>query len=225
MSLSDRFSPRTAPAQPEHGSPGWVVIVPVKSTEIGKSRLTDAAPDRAVLARALALDTISAAAAATAVERVIVVSEDPDIAAAVRRMRGVEVVREGDSRGLDAAIATGAAAAGPDSPRAALLGDLPALRPFDLDTALEAAEAVERGVVADAEGEGSTLVTARAGATWISAFGEDSFSRHKLLGCTPLDVPADSTLRRDVDTAEQLAAASALGLGERTAAVLASSAA
>lgn len=225
MSLSDRFSPRYSPAPAEHGSPGWVVIVPVKSSDVGKSRLSDAAPDRAALARALALDTIAAAAAATAVERVIVVTEDSDIAAAVRRMRTVDVVREGDTRGLDAAIATGAAAAGSDVPRAALLGDLPALRPFDLDTALEAAEAVERGVVADAEGEGSTLVTARAGATWLSAFGEDSFSRHKLLGCTPLDVPADSTLRRDVDTAEQLAAASALGLGERTAAVLASSAA
>jgi len=225
MSLSDRFSPRSSPAPAEHGSPGWVVIVPVKSSDVGKSRLSDAAPDRAALARALALDTIAAAAAATAVERVIVVTEDSDIAAAVRRMRTVDVVREGDTRGLDAAIATGAAAAGSDVPRAALLGDLPALRPFDLDTALEAAETVERGVVADAEGEGSTLVTARAGATWLSAFGEDSFSRHKLLGCTPLDVPADSTLRRDVDTAEQLAAASALGLGKRTAAVLASSAA
>ena len=225
MSLSDRFSPRSSPAPAEHGSPGWVVIVPVKSSDVGKSRLSDAAPDRAALARALALDTIAAAAAATAVERVIVVTEDSDIAAAVRRMRTVDVVREGDTRGLDAAIATGAAAAGSDVPRAALLGDLPALRPFDLDTALEAAETVERGVVADAEGEGSTLVTARAGATWLSAFGEDSFSRHKLLGCTPLDVPVDSTLRRDVDTAEQLAAASALGLGKRTAAVLASSAA
>ncbi|MFG6475973.1 2-phospho-L-lactate guanylyltransferase [Microbacterium sp. P06] len=225
MSLSDRFLPRTSPAQPEYGPSGWVVIVPVKPTAVGKSRLTDAAPNRAALARALALDTIVAAAAATAVQRVIVVTEDADIAAAVRRMPHVDVVREGDQRGLDAAIATGAAAAGPDTPRAALLGDLPALRPFDLDTALEAAEAVERGVVADAEGEGSTLVTARAGATWISAFGEDSFSRHKLLGCTPLDVPPDSTLRRDVDTAEQLAEASLLGLGARTAAVLGASAA
>jgi len=225
MSLSDRLSLRSSPAQSESAKPGWVIVVPVKSSDVGKSRLMDAAPDRSALARALALDTIVAAAAATAVDRVVVVTEDVDIAAAVRRMRAVEVVREGETRGLEAAIATGAAAAGTDVPRAALLGDLPALRPFDLDVALEAAEAVERGVVADAEGEGSTLVTARAGATWISAFGEDSFARHKLLGCTPLDVPADSTLRRDVDTAEQLAAASALGLGERTTAVLASSAA
>jgi 2-phospho-L-lactate guanylyltransferase len=204
---------------------GWVVVVPVKPAELGKTRLTDAAAGRSALARAIALDTITAAAAALEVDRVVVVTDDTELASSLKRTPGVEVVREGEPGGLDAAIAKGAAAAGLDAPRAALLGDLPALRPADLDAALEAAAGVERGVVADAEGVGSTLVTARAGATWITAFGEDSFARHQLLGCTALEVPADSTLRRDVDTAEQLAEATALGLGERTAAVLAASAA
>ena len=72
-------------------------------------------------------------------------------------------------------------------PRAALLGDLPALRPADLAAALEAAASVDRGVVADAEGTGSTLVTARAGVAWASAFGDGSFARHVALGCAPLD--------------------------------------
>ncbi|MFG6503938.1 2-phospho-L-lactate guanylyltransferase [Microbacterium sp. P05] len=220
MRSDPRVSPSDTPA-----ARGWVVIVPVKPASLGKSRLTDAVADRTVLARAIALDTIAAASAALEVERVIVVTDDSDLASAIKRMPGVEAVREGDARGLDAAIATGAAVAGPDAPRAALLGDLPSLRPADLDAALEAASTVERGVVADTEGVGSTLVTARAGATWISAFGDDSFSRHQLLGCTVLDVPVDSTLRRDVDTSEQLNEASALGLGERTAAVLASAAA
>lgn len=206
-------------------SRGWVLIVPVKPAELGKSRLTDAAADRETLARAIALDTIAAASAALEVDRVLVVTDDAELTASLKRTAGVTVVREGDSRGLDAAIATGAAAAGQDAPRAALLGDLPALRPADLDAALEVASTVERGVVADAEGVGSTLVTARGGATWISAFGDDSFARHQLLGCTALDVAVDSTLRRDVDTPDQLAAASALGLGERTAAVLAATAA
>lgn len=204
---------------------GWVVIVPVKPAAVGKSRLTDAAADRVVLARAIALDTITAASATRGVDRVIVVTDDADLAAATARMAGVDIVGEGDAIGLDAAIAVGATAAGLNVPRAALLGDLPALRPGDLHAALEAAASVERGVVADGEGVGSTLVTARAGATWISAFGEDSFARHQLLGCTALEVPADSTLHRDVDTAEQLAEASALGLGAHTAAALAASAA
>jgi 2-phospho-L-lactate guanylyltransferase len=40
------------------------------------------------------------------------------------------------------------------------------------------------------------------------------------LGCVPLSIPDASTLRRDVDTAGQLAAAEQLGLGRRTAALL-----
>src|SRR3546814_10618148 len=61
---------------------------------------------------------------------------------------------------------------------------------------------------------------ARSGAVWTSAFGEDSAQRHRLLGCTDLDLPADSTLRRDVDTPAQLEAAASLGLGPRTSALV-----
>jgi 2-phospho-L-lactate guanylyltransferase len=59
--------------------------------------------------------------------------------------------------------------------------------------------------------------------SWASAFGEGSFAAHLALGCVELPVPEGSTLRRDVDTADQLAKAEALGLGRRTAAVLAAS--
>lgn len=206
-------------------SPGWTIIVPVKPAAVGKSRLVDVSADRESLARAIALDTVAAAAAATAVDRVIVVTDDAGVRAEASRLPGVEVVAEGDSRGLDVAIARGAETAGQGTPRAALLGDLPALRPGDLDAALELAARVERGLVPDAEASGSTLVTARAGAVWISAFGVDSAARHRLLGCTELAVKRDSSLRRDVDTAAQLAAAVALGVGPRTAAILAAAAA
>ncbi|AOX47333.1 2-phospho-L-lactate guanylyltransferase [Microbacterium sp. BH-3-3-3] len=205
--------------------PAWTIIVPVKPAAVGKTRLTDVGVDREALARAIALDTVTAAAAAARVARVIVVTDDAGVRAELRRTRKVEVVPEGDTRGLDAAIALGAAAAGVATARAALLGDLPALRPADLDAALELAASVERGVVPDAETTGSTLVTARAGAVWVSAFGEDSAARHRLLGCTDLAVERASSLRRDVDTAEQLSQAVALGVGPRTSAVLASAAA
>lgn len=202
---------------------GWSIIVPVKPAAIGKSRLTGV-PDREALARALALDTIAAAAATPRVSRVVVVTDDAEISALVAQWPAVDVVSEGDVRGLDAAIALGAEAAGQGTPRAALLGDVPALTPHDLDAALELAGRVERGLVPDAEGTGSTLVTARPGAVWVSAFGADSAARHRLLGCADLAVPRDSTLRRDVDTAVQLAEAVALGVGPRTAAVLAAAA-
>lgn len=204
---------------------GWTIIVPVKPAAVGKSRLVDVGTDREALARAIALDTIAAAAAATRVAQVIVVTDDAGIRGALRRARRVEVVAEGDIRGLDAAIALGAAVAGQGTARAALLGDLPALRAADLDVALELAASVERGLVPDAEATGSTLVTARAGAVWVSAFGEDSAARHRLLGCTDLAVERDSTLRRDVDTAAQLTQAVTLGVGAHTSAVLAAAAA
>lgn len=200
------------------GPDGWTVIVPVKPSAIGKSRLAGVGVDREALARAIALDTIEAAAAVAAV---VVVTDDAGVAEAAQAMAGVRVVPEGATRGLNAAIATGAALVRVDGPRAALLGDLPALRPADLSAALEAAASVDRAVVADAEGTGSTLVTARAGVSWETAFGADSFARHLARGCVALEIPEASTLRRDVDTVAQLAAAAALGVGPRTAALLA----
>lgn len=201
----------------EYGT--WTVVVPVKPSAVGKSRLADTGVDRGALARAIALDTVDAATRARRVRAVIVVTDDDAVATAARGMLNVTVVPEPGAEGLNAAVAAGIDEA-PDGPHAALLGDLPALNPVDLDAALEAAEHLERGFVADAEGTGSTLVTARPGAVWLSAFGEDSAERHRLLGCLDIDLSAESTLRRDVDTAEQLTAASVLGVGPRTAALL-----
>ncbi len=55
----------------------------------------------------------------------------------------------------------------------------------------------------------------------LTSFGDGSFARHVDLGCTPLEIEGTSTLRRDVDTPDQLDAAAELGVGPRTAAVLA----
>ncbi|MEN2738839.1 2-phospho-L-lactate guanylyltransferase [Microbacterium sp. X-17] len=197
----------------------WVVIVPVKRADAGKSRLaTD--DTRPALARAIALDTIAAAAACAEVARVIVVTEDPVVAREASALPGVDCVPDGTARGLNAALAVGAAAAGAGAPRAALLGDLPALRPAELALALRAAATLPRAVVADAEGTGSTLVTARAGLALETAFGADSFARHVELGAVPLSLPDAPSVHHDVDTPAQLAHAASLGLAPRTRALL-----
>lgn len=213
----------------------WVVVVPVKPAAAGKTRLEVPGIDRVALARAIALDTIAAATACDEVGQVIVVSDDAALPLQAAGIPGLRFVSETEPDGsvplaaataradggsrLDAAVAVGIAAAG-ERPRAALLGDLPALRPDDLAAALRAATAHDRTVVADAEGTGSTLLTAAAGVPWRSSFGDGSFVRHLDLGFVALDLPDASTLRRDVDTAAQLAEARALGLGPRTAALL-----
>ena len=219
-----RWFRRRSRAEPTEAAPTlrWVVAVPVKRSAQGKSRLEVPGVDRAALARAIALDTIEAAARCEAVLQVVVVSDDPVLARDSATIPALRLVPEGDPRGLDAAVATGVEAIDPSGrmPRAALLGDLPALRPADLAAALQAAASVDRSVVADAEGTGSTLVTALPGVAWASSFGEGSFARHTSAGCTPLEIPDASTLRRDVDTADQLEAALRLGIGPRTTAVL-----
>ncbi len=196
--------------------------MPVKPSARAKSRLEVDGVGRADLARAIALDTLAAAAACDLVAQVVVVTDDAALAREAAAIPALRFVPEGEARGLDGAVAAGMAAVDPNGrmPRAALLGDLPALRPGDLADALGVAASVDRAVVADAEGTGSTLVTAAAGVEWVSSFGEGSFARHVALGCEAPAIPDASTLRRDVDTAAQLEAARALGLGPRTAALL-----
>ncbi|MCR2783334.1 MULTISPECIES: 2-phospho-L-lactate guanylyltransferase [unclassified Microbacterium] len=191
----------------------------MKPAATGKSRLAAAGVDRTALARAIARDTIDAAARTPGVARVIVVSDDADAAATIPSGPGATVtVLPDPGGGLNAAIAAGLA--GHSGPRAALLGDLPALRPSELATALRRASTVERAVVPDAEGTGSTLVTAAAGVPWDSAFGADSFARHERLGAVPVRLPPASGLRRDIDTAAQLRQLDDLGAGPRTTALL-----
>lgn len=184
----------------------WTVVVPVKPPAAGKSRLRATA----ALAQAIALDTVQAAAEAGSVGEVVVVTADRGFSVAAGRIPGVRVVLEARPAGIAAAIAAGLA--GVAGPRAALLGDLPALRPVDLDAALALAAAHERAFVPDAEGDGTTLVTALG--ELVSAFGPGSAAAHERLGLHRLEL--DSTVRRDVDSPEQLAAARALGLGPRS---------
>lgn len=178
----------------------WTVVVPLKPAARGKSRLAGASVE---LVRAIGLDTVVAAAGAASVARVVVVTSDAATAAALADDARVSVAADPEA-GLNAAIAAGVAAAAP-GPVAALLGDVPALLPGELDLALGLAAGHPRAVVPDAEGTGSTLVTA-VGVPWASEFGPDSFARHLALGCVPLSLEAASGLRRDVDTLAQLRA-------------------
>ena len=197
----------------------WTLVVPVKPAAFGKSRLVVPHVDRVALARAIALDTIAAAAACPVVEQVVVVGDDGGLVMLAGDIPGLRFVAEDEPSGIDAAVATGLRSF--SGMRGALLGDLPALQPTELARALALAAEVDRAVVADAEGTGSTLVTAGPGVPWESSFGEGSFARHVARGCVGLQIPDASTLRRDVDTYDQLRSAQALGLGPRTSALLA----
>ena len=195
----------------------WIVVIPVKGTADAKSRFGDELADRAGVALAIALDTVSAALLASTVVGVIVVA-GAAVAAAFDELDALVVV-EHEPAGLAAAIASGIELASelgaPGRGTAVLLGDLPALAPEELDAALALAAAHERAMVADADGTGTVLVTAADGATHATAFGAGSAAAHTAAGYVPLELPASSGLRNDVDTLDQLTALRG-GMGERT---------
>ncbi|MCK6080089.1 2-phospho-L-lactate guanylyltransferase [Microbacterium sp. EYE_5] len=181
---------------------GWAVMIPVKPFADAKSRLGDDIR-RGGIARALALDTIDVATRTAGVARVIVVTADAALASLLPG--GVELVREREPAGIDAALLAASARVGLRRHRASLPADLAALAPAELAAALSMAAGVPRAVIPDAAGTGSTLVTARAGVPWASAYGTESFSQHVALGCRPLPVRATSGLRWDLDTPDDLA--------------------
>lgn len=213
-------------------NPGsWTVVIPVKATATGKSRLSPAVADaaRAELARAFALDTITAARAAASVDRVIVVGDDPALADGAEFLAEPGAVGAPGSasvpaeRGLLPAIRHGIAHARADAPVAVavLLGDLPALRPEELDRVLGAAARHPLAFVRDADGTGTTLATAGPGVAFEPRFGAGSAERHAAAGFVELAASDAPGLTSDVDTVDALEAVLHHGVGDHTAQVVA----
>lgn len=195
-------------------SPPWHLVIPVRSPDRGKSRLGSTfGPSRAGLARAIAEDTITAALHARSC-RVVVVTDDAELTRWCA-LRGVATEPD-PGEGLNAAVVAGYAHSG-GLRRAAMLGDLPAATGQDIDAALTLALASTESFVPDLDGTGTVL---RCGVLARPAFGPHSAARHAELGAVRLDLDLPR-LRRDVDDARSLAEAVRLGVGVRTAAVLA----
>ena len=206
----------TASAQP------WGVVVPVKRLSVAKSRLAaygDAGRRR--LALAFAEDVVTAALACPLVVRVLVVTDDPEAAASLTAL-GAVVAPDDTDDGLNPALAHGAELLRADRPELGVVtvsSDLPALHAADLAAVLGAVPPGGRGFVADAAGSGTTLLAAAAPAGLGPAYGGASAQRHAASGARRL--PGTPALRRDVDTPEDLREALAIGVGARTAAVVA----
>jgi 2-phospho-L-lactate guanylyltransferase len=199
-------------------TPQWVVVIPVKGTELAKSRLEVSRQTRSELALAFALDTVSAAVTSLSVAAVIVVTASDAVAGAVG-MLGAVALRETPNAGLNPSIEQAIAVASTTysgAPVAVLLGDVPALHSSELDAALLAAGDHHRAFVPDAAGVGTVLLCALDPAEHTVRFGGQSRAAHLALGYTELDVDVRSGLRRDIDTVDDLETARALPLGSHT---------
>ncbi|MGW5120122.1 2-phospho-L-lactate guanylyltransferase [Streptomyces noursei] len=199
----------------------WSLVVPLKPLVRAKSRLSEAAGEefRPKLALAFALDTVTAALACADVRDVAVVTDDP-VAGEHLAALGARIVPDAPANGLNAALAHGAAvvrAHRPGAQVAALNADLPALRPAELSRVLHSAALFPRAFLADAADIGTTLLSATSGTELEPAFGGPSRARHRSSGAYEISVPDVPSVRRDVDTGEDLRAALALGVGPHTA--------
>lgn len=205
----------------------WVAVVPVKGTPEAKSRL-GAVPERGALAEAFALDTVAVLIESPRVTEVFVVTGDVPLAGRLAELGAVIVPeqRREPADPLNAAIRQGieaARAARPGCGIAVLTGDLPALTAADVQSALRLADAHPLSMVADEEGTGTTALLARAGVPFSPRFGPGSRAAHEAAGHVPLGLPATSSIRRDVDTVDNLAEALHHGVGVHTSALVARS--
>jgi 2-phospho-L-lactate/phosphoenolpyruvate guanylyltransferase len=200
---------------------GYVGLVALKRSDVAKSRLASVpAPLRRRLAWTMAVDTLRAL---TAVLPVIVISNQPELAARLDREQiSTRVLAEPVIAGMNAALRHGekAAAAAGFSSTLACVGDLPALRPASVRAVLAAAINPGRAFVADASGTGTTMLIA-SGTELDPQFQGRSAAGHRESGAVALSAAelggplADA--RRDVDSEVDLYDAYFLGLGSATA--------
>jgi 2-phospho-L-lactate guanylyltransferase len=195
-------------------------VVALKPLRSAKSRLQGVpAPYRQYIAWCLAFDTIRALAAA--LDRVVVVSNEPSLSARLRPLGpGVRVSSEGPSLGMNAALAAGAAdlADAGASLVLACVGDLPCLRTDTVRRLLAAAAHHPRSFVPDSSGTGTTMLFAR-GVSHDPRFQGPSAAAHRGSGASAITEAEAGPLndaRRDVDTLADLIEAERIGLGPQT---------
>lgn len=209
-------------APSDQPAPSFVALVPVKPPRVGKSRLGDVDEvRRRDLAGAFALDAVVAVVACPDVAEVLVVTDDATFSRDLVAL-GCASMPDGDTHDLNATLQQAALEARrrwPHLQPVAVCADLPALRPEDLAAALGVAAAGGAWFVVDADEVGTTLYTAPYD-EFAPRFGVGSRLAHLASGAREISGELAS-LRCDVDDAEDLRAALALGVGAHTAAVAA----
>ncbi len=188
-------------------------IVPLKPKVTAKSRLGFDQATRAVLATAMANDLLASCQTALGIDDVIVAGTAP---------ANLSVTDFPDlKQGLNPALVDVLNALSPQDQVIILLGDLPCVRPEDIDLALELARARSRSphqtasMICDAVGTGTTTLIGTAG-TLIPRFGPHSRALHREQGYVELKEGELWRLRRDVDSISDLADAVRIGTGPAT---------
>jgi len=206
-------------------APDVGLIIAVKRLTEAKSRLAPmfSTGSREQVVLAMLVDTVTAARAVGAVRSITIVTPDETAASAVREL-GATVIPDNTPPAhpdpLNTALLTAWTAVARHTPNTVVLqGDLPALQTIELSEALTQARAHRRSFVADHHASGTAALFA-FGVPLDPRFGADSAHRHRESGAVEL-TGAWPGLRCDIDTPEDLRAATALGVGAATARAIA----
>lgn len=198
----------------------WTAILPVARWDLAKTRLHVRPDVRRSIARAFSLDVLEVMSEAPSVGHIILVTAELELRSLGSRM-GATAVHDRGLRSTDSlndAIRLGRAWAlshRPEDRAVVVPSDLPSLTIASFEQALSALGRVDRALIPDEAGTGTTLLAARSPSGLQPLYGSGSARRHRLNGIRRV-VDVDPRVRRDVDTLGDLAAACALGVGPYT---------
>jgi len=204
-----------------------VAAVPVKDAVNAKQRLMRVldGPERRQLARAMLVDVLRALAASH-LDRVWVVTREPDVAAIARSL-GAEPLGEPENRGHTAAVAIAQAEAVRVGARAFLTipGDVPCVTPAEIRALVAALGAPPAAAFTPSRsGLGTNGALLAPPAVMRLRFGEPSFDNHLTAARALRLEPRVVTLRGlglDVDAPDDLLALLTEGAGTESRALLA----
>lgn len=183
----------------------WSVVLAVKALPTAKSRMVDLSiHERSDLALAMAKDVVVASLASALVESCTVVTSDERVRRALTSV-GARALMQTQDHGLNEAFGAAVHRLRSDAPPTAspsialLMADLPFVTAEELERALARLTTRTAGVVADADGAGTTMLAAPCADLLNPQFGPGSFQRHLRGGAADLTPFAGQGLRRDVD--------------------------
>jgi 2-phospho-L-lactate/phosphoenolpyruvate guanylyltransferase len=192
-------------------------IVPIKPLRRGKSRLSDnySEEDRAALNREMLVHTIERLKKVKGVEKILVVSRDPE-ALSIARNLGAQTLLESGNPGLNLALARASLIAKAYKARGVLVipADLPLLEPDDVQEMISKVNGKPTVVIApDRRNEGTNALLVAPPDLIRFDFGPRSYNRHVSHGkhaAAELHIIEKESFALDLDCPDDLEA-----LGDR----------
>jgi 2-phospho-L-lactate/phosphoenolpyruvate guanylyltransferase len=202
-----------------------MILVPVKNLDHAKQRLAAVLTQeqRTMLARTMLKDICAALAEVPGRPQVGIVTSDRFAVALARRYQ-FEVIKDDENRGETEAIAMATQEAARRGAKFTLVvpGDIPLLRPAEVDAVLKAAPEEGSVLVTAADGRGTNAALRRPCALFPLRFGYDSFAPHytaalaTLKPCVVLDNAELPGIALDIDRPADLAQLLAFEMRTRT---------